>query len=92
MHDSLNADIHPDEVEICKMLVRLAFAMLRESNLYKVFPLAKSLPMLGEMLIGESWGYVDNESNGVKAIQCSSHDTITLDDCMNFHYGKDGWF
>lgn len=84
VHDSVLGDIHPDEVDICVKLVRLAFAMLRNSTMYEVFPLAKVLPMQGELLMGPTWGYIQtNKKQLIKSVNfviCSSHDPITEDD------------
>ena len=77
VHDSLMADIHPDELGIATQLVRLAFAMLRDSHMYKAFPLAKSLAMQGELMIGDSWGSVDAGKKTLTKVVCSSLDPIT---------------
>lgn len=82
VHDSVNLDIHPDEVDIARMLVRLAFAQLRDSHMYVVFPLAKKLPILGELLEGESWGWIDKNKKQLQSTECSSLDPITLEECL----------
>lgn len=81
VHDSINADIHPDEFDIARLLIRLAFAQLRESHLFKVFPLAHKLPVLGELLEGESWGFIDKNKKSLSATMCSSLDPITIEEC-----------
>lgn len=88
VHDSAVADIHPDEIEIAIKLFRLGYAQLRDSHMM-VFPLAKTLPMQGELLIGESWGWIDaNKKQIIKNkqhVMCSSLDPITEDSlCIAF--------
>lgn len=87
VHDSLMADIHPDELDIAIQLVRLSFAMLRKSHMYKAFPLAKTLAMQGELMIGNSWGYIDAGKKTLEKITCSSLDPIT-EDYIEQNYSK----
>lgn len=92
VHDSVVGDIHPDEEDICVKLVRLAFAMLRSSHMHKAFPLAEVLPMEGDIMLGESWGWIDEQDEMqpddprkvITKIKCSSHDTITEEE-IDYH-------
>jgi DNA polymerase I-like protein with 3'-5' exonuclease and polymerase domains len=88
VQDSVVGDIHPDEINIVIKIVRLAFAKLRETQMWKAFPIAKILPMQGELYLGESWGWIDkmSEAKQLEYVPCSSHDTITEDDVMEEMY------
>lgn len=54
VHDSAVVDTHPEEVEEVYQIIQQAFWYLGE-YISDIFPLSRTLPMVGEILIGDNW-------------------------------------
>lgn len=68
VHDSITFDIHPEEVNSVIAAVQQAFRDLMDSIFAQLFPMMATLPMEGELQIGNSWA--DTKNGAV--IMCSS--------------------
>lgn len=61
VHDSCVFDIHPEEIEQVIWIVRRAFTLLWEWPIAQ-FPLFRTLPIAGDLMMGPTWGSVEEEN------------------------------
>jgi DNA polymerase-1 len=68
VHDSILIEIAPGEEEVMASLVQLSFMSLKETPL-TTLPLYYSLPIMGELIIGNSWAETESTNESYKPIK-----------------------